>query len=108
MARIGPQRHGRGKWTLKAQDCSRLRSDAACVVHGYRDFAGILCVHVKVSIEHILEPEWRTGDYPQSFIKFTMIYIIFNKSVLLNLLNVTRNNKADTSGEITFGNSDVL
>jgi len=26
----------------------------------------------------------------------------------LNLLNVTRNNEVDTSGETTFGKSDVL
>ena len=29
-------------------------------------------------------------------------------SVLMKLVNVTRNNKVDTSGPITFGNSDVL
>lgn len=33
-----------------------------------------------------------------------MVYIVFKKK----LLNVTRNNEVDTSGEITFGKSDIL
>jgi hypothetical protein len=79
------------------------------VVHDYQYFVGILCIHVEVRRRHILDPELRTSDYPKSFIKFTTTNdIIFKKSVLLNLQNVTHSNEVDTSGEITFGNSDVL
>jgi len=45
------------QWTVKAQECSRPRCDAGCVVHGYQYFAGVLCIHVEFSIGHILEPE---------------------------------------------------